>query len=147
MTSKLWVNYLVFGMLVSIIIWGFNSTDIYDEPYVVAFICVILLQVLLTIPKETKLRQLLNKNRLAGLEKRVSQRKYEYIGIVMISIFCIILHLYYNAKNIHSPILTTITFTLIGSMIGTFIRASADKQEIKEIKRKQSNEKISNQRG
>lgn len=143
MTSKLWVNYLIFGILLSIIIWGFISTDIYDEPYVVAFICFILLYIFITIPKDTKLRQLLNTNRLAGLEARVSQRKYEYIGIVMISLYCIIMHLYYKAENIYSPMLTTITFTVIGSIIGTFIKALADKEEIKEIKQKQSNEETS----
>lgn len=138
MSSKLWVNYLFYVILIGILIWGFSNSDLYKEPFLVAFICLIMVGTLLAIPRETRLRQLLNTNRLAGLEKRVSQRKYEYIMIGFVTICCLLLHLYYNANNIHSPGLNAMSFTILGTIIGSFIKASADKQEIKEIKQKQS---------
>lgn len=138
MTSKLWVNYLFYIILIGILIWGFSNSDLYKEPFLVAFICVLMFGSLLAIPRETRLRQLLNTNRLAGLEKRVSQRKYEYIMIGFVTLCCGLLHLYYKANNIHSPGLNAMSFTILGTIVGTLIKASADKQEIKEIKQKQS---------
>ncbi|WP_414048740.1 hypothetical protein [Macrococcus animalis] len=141
MTSKLCVNYLIYAILIGIVIWGFNNSDVYHEPFLFAFICIILIALFFSVPRETKLRQLLNTNRLAGLEKRVSQRKYEYIIIVVVIVYCGSLHLYYKENNIDSAGLTTMTYTIFGAIIGTFIKASMDKQEIKEIKQKQSIEK------
>lgn len=138
MSSKLWVNYLFYVTLIGILIWGFSNSDLYKEPFLAAFICFIMVGTLLAIPRETRLRQLLNTDRLAGLEKRVAQRKYEYIMIAVITLCCGLLHLYYNANDIHSPGLYAMSFTILGTIIGSFIKASADKQEIKEIKQKQS---------
>lgn len=138
MSSKLWVNYLFYVILIGILIWCFSNSYLHKEPFLAAFICLIMVGTLLNIPNETRLRQLLNTNRLAGLEKRVSQRKYEYIMIGFVTICCGLLHLYYKANDIHSPGLNAMSFTILGTIIGSFIKASADKQEIKEIKQKQS---------
>lgn len=138
MSSKLWVNYLIYGIFLVIIFWNLINMKAYEEPFGFIFLCAILLATFLAIPNETRLRQLLNTNRLAGLEKRLSQKKYEFLAIVIALLCCGILHMYYKASDIYSPSLLPIFTSIAGSGFGLWIRASMDKQEIKEIKEKQS---------
>ncbi|MGL6146318.1 MAG: hypothetical protein ACRC0D_07500, partial [Macrococcoides caseolyticum] len=88
------------------------------------------------IPHETRLRQLLHRNRLAGLEQRVAQKKYEYAVLAVMLIISLLLHMYYKVTDMNTSGLFGFTVAIFGAAVGTNMRHIVDRQEIKEIKEK-----------
>ena len=88
------------------------------------------------IPHETRLRQLLHTDRLAGLEQRVAQKKYEYTVLAVILIISGLLYMYYKSNDLDTSGLFGFTVAIFGAVVGTSIRHFVDRQEIKELKEK-----------
>ncbi|UBH08300.1 hypothetical protein [Macrococcus armenti] len=136
MTKKLWLNYLIYGIVAMILIWLLIDSGVQQEPLVFAFLMVILIGPFFIIPHETRLRQLLNTDRLAGLERRVAQKKYEYVVIAIILIISGLLYMYYKSNDLDTSGLFGFTVAIFGAAVGTSIRHFVDRQEIKELKEK-----------
>ncbi|MCO4097686.1 hypothetical protein KFV08_10365 [Macrococcoides canis] len=136
MTAKLWLNYLIYGIVAMILIWLLIDSGVQQEPLVFAFLMVVLIGPFFIIPNETRLRQLLNTDRLAGLERRVAQKKYEYAMIAIILIISGLLYMYYKSNGMDTSGLFGFTVATFGAAIGTSIRHFVDRQEIKELKEK-----------
>lgn len=136
MTAKLWLNYLIYGIVAMILIWLWIDSGVQQEPLVFAFLMVVLIGPFFIIPNETRLRQLLNTDRLAGLERRVAQKKYEYTVLAVILIISGLLYMYYKSNDLDTSGLFGFTVAIFGAAVGTSIRHFVDRQEIKELKEK-----------
>ncbi|QTQ07783.1 hypothetical protein J9174_10345 [Macrococcoides canis] len=136
MTAKLWLNYLIYGIVAMILIWLLIDSGVQQEPLVFAFLMVVLIGPFFIIPNETRLRQLLNTDRLAGLERRVAQKKYEYAVLAVMMIISLLLHMYYKLNDMDTSGLFGFTVAIFGAAVGTNMRHIVDRQEIKEIKEK-----------
>ncbi|WP_211552637.1 hypothetical protein [Macrococcoides canis] len=136
MTAKLWLNYLIYGGIVMILTWLLIDSGVQQEPFIFAFLMVVLIGPFFIIPHETRLRQLLHRDRLAGLEKRVSQKKYEYAVLAVMMIISLLLHMYYKLNDMDTSGLFGFTVAIFGAAVGTNMRHIVDRQEIKELKEK-----------
>lgn len=136
MTKKLWLNYLIYGTIVVMLIWLLIDSGVQQDPFVFTFLMVILIGPFFIIPHETRLRQLLHTDRLAGLERRVAQKKYEYVVIAIILIISGLLYMYYKSNDLDTSGLFGFTVAIFGAAVGTSIRHFVDRQEIKELKEK-----------
>lgn len=136
MTKKLWLNYLIYGIIVVMLLWLLIDSGVQQDPFVFNLLIVVLIGPFFIIPHETRLRQLLHRNRLAGLEKRVSQKKYEYAVLAVILIIALLLHMYYKMNDMDTSGLFGFTVAIFGAAVGTNMRHIVDRQEIKEIKEK-----------
>jgi len=136
MTTKLWLNYLIYGVIAMILVWLLIDSGVQKEPVIFIFLMGILIGPFFIIPHETRLRQLLNTDRLAGLEQRVAQKKYEYAVIVIILIISGLLYLYYKLNEMDTSWLFGFAVALFSAAIGTSIRHVIDRQEIKELEEK-----------
>lgn len=136
MTKKLWLNYLIYGVIVVMLLWLLIDSGVQQDPLIFTFLVLVLIGPFFIIPHETRLRQLLHRDRLAGLEQRVAQKKYEYAVLAVILIFSLLLHMYYKMNDMDTSWLFGFTVTIFGSAVGTNMRHIVDRQEIKEIKEK-----------
>ncbi|UBH22065.1 hypothetical protein LAU42_09995 [Macrococcus armenti] len=136
MTSKLWLNYLIYGTIVVMLIWLLIDSGVQQDPFIFTFLMVILIGPFFIIPHETRLRQLLHTDRLAGLERRVAQKKYEYTVLAVILIISGLLYMYYKSNDLDTSGLFGFTVAIFGAAVGTSIRHFVDRQEIKELKEK-----------
>lgn len=136
MTKKLWLNYLIYGIIVVMLLWLLIDSGVQQDPFVFTFLIVVLIGPFFIIPHETRLRQLLHRNRLAGLEQRVAQKKYEYAVLAVMLIIALLLHMYYKVTDMNTSGLFGFTVAIFGAAVGTNMRHIVDRQEIKEIKEK-----------
>ncbi|UOB20205.1 hypothetical protein [Macrococcus armenti] len=136
MTAKLWLNYLIYGTIVVMLIWLLIDSGVQQDPFIFTFLMVILIGPFFIIPHETRLRQLLHTDRLAGLERRVAQKKYEYTVLAVILIISGLLYMYYKSNDLDTSGLFGFTVAIFGAAVGTSIRHFVDRQEIKELKEK-----------
>lgn len=133
MTRNLWLNYFILSALVIFLVWLFMNGEGYHDPFINTFFILLAIGLFFYVPYDTKLRRLLKKDRLKGLQQRVAHKKYEYIVITFIILFCVILNVYYSFANINSPALHGLTFSSLGAAFGMFIRQARDKQEIERL--------------
>ncbi|QUR94958.1 hypothetical protein [Macrococcoides canis] len=119
-----------------ILTWLLIDSGVQQEPFIFAFLMVVLIGPFFIIPHETRLRQLLHRDRLAGLEKRVSQKKYEYAVLAVMMIISLLLHMYYKLNDMDTSGLFGFTVAIFGAAVGTNMRHIVDRQEIKELKEK-----------
>ncbi len=136
MTKKLWLNYLIYGTIVVMLLWLLIDSGAQQDPFIFTFLIVVLIGPFFIIPHETRLRQLLHRDRLAGLEQRVAQKKYEYTVLAVMLIISLLLHMYYKMNDMDTSWLFGFTVTIFSAAVGTNMRHIVDRQEIKEIKEK-----------
>ncbi|TDM26662.1 hypothetical protein ETH99_07275 [Macrococcoides caseolyticum] len=136
MTKKLWLNYLIYGIIVVMLLWLLIDSGVQQDPFVFTLLIVVVIGPFFIIPHETRLRQLLHRNRLAGLEQRVAQKKYEYAVLAVMLIISLLLHMYYKVTDMNTSGLFGFTVAIFGAAVGTNMRHIVDRQEIKEIKEK-----------
>ncbi|PKE44505.1 hypothetical protein CW666_04595 [Macrococcoides caseolyticum] len=136
MTKKLWLNYLIYGIIVVMLLWLLIDSGVQQDPFVFTLLIVVVIGSFFIIPHETRLRQLLHRNRLAGLEQRVAQKKNEYTVLAVLLIISLLLHMYYKMNDMDTSWLFGFTVAIFGAAVGTNMRHIVDRQEIKEIKEK-----------
>ena len=118
------------------LLWLLIDSGVQQDPFVFNLLIVVLIGPFFIIPHETRLRQLLHRNRLAGLEQRVTQKKYEYAVLAVMLIISLLLHMYYKVTDMNTSGLFGFTVAIFGAAVGTNMRHIVDRQEIKEIKEK-----------
>ena len=118
------------------LLWLLIDSGVQQDPFVFNLLIVVVIGPFFIIPHETRLRQLLHRNRLAGLEQRVAQKKYEYAVLAVMLIISLLLHMYYKVTDMNTSGLFGFTVAIFGAAVGTNMRHIVDRQEIKEIKEK-----------
>lgn len=118
------------------LLWLLIDSGVQQDPFVFTLLIVVVIGPFFIIPHETRLRQLLHRNRLAGLEQRVAQKKYEYTVLAVMLIIALLLHMYYKMNDMDTSRLFGFTVAIFGAAVGTNMRHIVDRQEIKEIKEK-----------
>lgn len=84
------------------------------------------------------MRELIKVNRRAGLEKRIAQKKYEYLYAAIMLSISVILYLYYKMNDENSTPLLVMTASIIGTLIGIKIKHISDKEELKNMNDKKN---------
>lgn len=84
------------------------------------------------------MRELIKVNRRTGLEKRIAQKKYEYLYAAIALSITVILYLYYKMNGENSTPLLVMTASIIGTLIGIKIKHISDKEELKNMNDKKN---------
>lgn len=138
MSDKLWLNYAIYGAFVALFLGLLIYEKAWQEPFIFAFLIIIIVGTLFVIPHETKMRQLIKVDRRAGLEKRIAQKKYEYLYAAIALSISVTLYLYYKMNGENSTPLLVMTVSIIGTLIGINMKHIADKEELKNMKDKKN---------
>lgn len=131
MTKNLYVNLLIYSFFVIIIGTMYLTTTEVKHPLVTIYLMILALAGLIIIWPETKIKQLMNLDKLKGLEYKSSYYLKMSLFFLVMLIIGLIIYFVFKVNQQYSAIIVTL---IIAPAIATFSSLSHSKAAKRELR-------------